>query len=191
MDGDTLGRVAYLVLLLLAVGGWVLVEYRKRLGQALRAALAWGLLFTGVMAGYGLWSDIRRDVQAMQVTGTDGAVEIPRAMDGHYYVTLQINDTPIRFMADTGATNMVLSRADAERLGIDPDGLLYDGIAQTANGTVRTARIRLPEVVLAGHRDTDFPAYVNEGEMGDSLLGMEYLARYRVEIAGDRMVLRR
>jgi aspartyl protease family protein len=43
-----------------------MVEFRQRMGQALRMALAWGLIFVGVMAGYGLWSDIRRDMMPIQ-----------------------------------------------------------------------------------------------------------------------------
>ena len=34
-------------------------------------------------------------------------------------------------------------------------------------------------------------AWVNEGEMDLSLLGMDYLDRFRIEIAGDRMILGR
>jgi aspartyl protease family protein len=32
---------------------------------------------------------------------------------------------------------------------------------------------------------------VNEGDMDGSLLGMEYLGRYAIEITGDQMILRR
>ncbi|MEZ5755351.1 MAG: TIGR02281 family clan AA aspartic protease [Paracoccaceae bacterium] len=191
MDAETTGRLFYLSLLLVAVGGWVMVEYRKRMGEALRTALAWGLIFIGVMAGYGLWNDLRTDIAPQQILTQTGQIEVPRAEDGHYYLTLDINGTPIRFMADTGATNMVLSDRDARRLGIDTGELVYIGTAQTANGTVRTARTRLPEVVLGPHVDRDFPAWVNQGEMSDSLLGMDYLSLYRVEIAGNRMILRR
>ena len=66
MDGETLARVGYLAIILVALGGWVLVEFRQRMGQALRMALAWGLIFVGVMAGYGLWSDIRRDIMPIR-----------------------------------------------------------------------------------------------------------------------------
>ena len=54
MEGDTLARVGYLAIILVALGGWVVVEFRHRMGQALRMALAWGLIFVGVMAGFGL-----------------------------------------------------------------------------------------------------------------------------------------
>lgn len=191
MDADTIAQLIYLGLLLAAVGGWVMVEYRKQMGAALRTALAWGLIFVGVMAGYGLWSDISRNMTSTQAVTEGGTIEIPRSPDGHYYVTLDINGETVLFMADTGATNMVLSTDDARRLGIDPESLLYMGEAMTANGVVRTARVTLPEVTLGPFTDTDFPAWVNEGDMDGSLLGMEYLGQFRVEIAGDRMVLSR
>ena len=47
MDGETLARVVYLAIILVAVGGWVLVEYRQRMGQALAD-------------GAGLGADLRR-----------------------------------------------------------------------------------------------------------------------------------
>ncbi len=191
MDSETIGRLLYLVLLLAAVGGWVIVEYRKRMGEALRTAAAWGLIFIGVMAGYGLWNDLRTDIAPQQMISEAGSIEVPRAEDGHYYLTLDINGTPVQFLADTGATNMVLSDRDARRVGIDPEALVYIGTAQTANGTVRTARVELPSVALGPYQDSDFAAWVNQGDMSDSLLGMEYLSLYRVEIAEDRMILRR
>lgn len=191
MDGNDLGRLAYLVLLLAAVVGWVFVEYRNRMGQALRVFAAWGLIFVGVMAGYGLWNDLRTDLIPRQSVVEGGVIEVPRAEDGHFYLTLEIGDTPVRFMADTGATNMVLGKLDADRLGIDRDALVYLGTAQTANGIVRTARVELPVVTLGPYQDRDFAAWVNDGDMDMSLLGMEYLGLYRVEIDGDRMILRR
>lgn len=191
MDGNDYGRLIYLVLLLLAVGGYVVVEFRHRMGQALRVAAAWSLIFVGVIAGYGLWNDIRPDLIPRQMVSETGEIAVPRAADGHFYVTLDVGGTPVRFLADTGASNMVLSKTDAARLGIDPAGLVYLGSAQTANGTVRTARVDLPSVALGPFRDDSLAAWVNEGEMDMSLLGMDYLSLYRVEIAGDSMVLRR
>ncbi len=191
MDGDNIARLSYLALLLAAVGGWIIVEYRSRLGQALRTAAAWGLIFIGVAAGYGLWKDIRTDMIPSQIMTDSGKMELPRAEDGHYYATLTINGTKVRFMADTGASNMVLSRKDAQRLGIDPDGLLYLGQASTANGQVRTAHVTLDSVDFGPFHDTPFAAWVNDGEMDGSLLGMDYLGKFRIEIAGNRMILSR
>lgn len=190
MNSDTYAQLIYLVLLLAAVGGWVLVEYRGRLGAALRTGLAWGLIFIGVMAGYGLWTDMRSDVRRQAVMVGE-AMEVPRAPDGHYYLTLTVSGTPVEFMVDTGATNVVLSRRDAERLGIDPASLVYLGQAQTANGIVRTARVKLNDVQLGSWQDETLAAWVNDGEMDGSLLGMDYLGKFHIELAADRLLLRR
>ena len=191
MDSSDFGRLIYLGLLLAAVGGWVLVEYRGRLGFALRTAMAWGLIFVGVMAGYGLWNDLRLGEVPQQMMAEGGEVVLPRADDGHYYLTLTIDGTPLRFLVDTGATNVVLSQDDARKLGLDPDTLAYLGEADTANGTVRTARVALQNVALGDIVDDRLPAYVNGGPMDGSLLGMAYLGRFRIQIEDDRMILRR
>ncbi|NGM46879.1 TIGR02281 family clan AA aspartic protease [Rhodobacter sp. SGA-6-6] len=192
MDGDSFARLGYLALLLAAIGGWMIVEYRGRMGQALRVAAAWGLIFLGVMAAYGLWTDIRGP-QAIpdQILTEAGRVELPRAPDGHYYATLTVNGVDLRFMADTGASTMVLTKADAKAIGLDPEALLYLGEAYTANGRVRTARVTLDTVGLGPFADSNVSAWVNEGEMDISLLGMDYLGRFRIEIAGDKMILGR
>jgi aspartyl protease family protein len=190
MDGETWGRLAYLVLLLVAVGGWVMVEYRGRIGQAARTAAAWGLIFVGVAAGYGLWTDMQDQIMPLQVV-EGGEVVLPRAEDGHYYATLEVNGTPVTFLADTGASTMVLTREDARALGIEPESLTYLGQAQTANGIVRTARVILPEVTFGPFTDTDVPAHVTDGALFGSLLGMDYLDRFDVRIENREMVLSR
>ncbi len=112
------------------------------------------------MAGYGLWQDIRSDITPSQMVTTDGTLELPRAEDGHFYATLEVDGQPLRMMVDTGATNMVLSNADADRLGINPDELMFLGEAQTANGTVRTARVTLDRVDFGPFSDQSVSAWV-------------------------------
>jgi len=190
MDAETLARVGYLAIILVSVGSWVMVEFRHRLGQALRMAMAWGLIFVGVMAGYGLWSDISRDALPRQMLTEAGEIEVPRAPDGHYYLQLAINGTPLTLMVDTGASGLVLSLEDAARLGIDPGSLRFLGEAMTANGVVRTAQITLPVIELGPFRTENFRAYVTQGAMDGSLLGMDYLDQFRMEFAGERLILR-
>lgn len=191
MNPDDTMRLIYLGLLLVAVAGWVAVEYRNRLGQALRTLLAWGLIFLGAAAGYGLWGDIRRDVLPQQMLTRQGEVVIPRAQDGHYYPRLSVNGRDIVFMADTGASNVVLSQSDARALGIDTAQLAYIGTAITANGPVQTAMVTLGPVTFGPFTDDSLTAYVNNADMAGSLLGMDYLGRFHIEIADDKMILRR
>ncbi len=190
MNGDSFGSLIYLALLLAALGGWALVEYRARMGEMLRVAAAWGLIFLAVAAGYGLWGDLRGDILPVQSVQA-GSVLIPRAQDGHYYVALEIDGAQITMMADTGASGIVLSQADAQELGIDLDTLRYLGTAMTANGEVRTARVTLASITLGPFADSNVTAFVNEGQMDGSLLGMEYLGRFNIALKDDQMQLTR
>ena len=95
MQSDDIASLLYLVLLGTAIVGWFIAENRKNLGQTARMALAWGLIFLGVAAGYGLWNDVRTEVLPRQsVESASGVISVPRGRDGHFHLRLQMNDTP-------------------------------------------------------------------------------------------------
>ncbi len=153
MTGDDYGRILYLALLLVAVGGYFVAESRQNLGQTVRHALIWVLIFVGALAGIGLWQDIRDDISPRQsVVQETGQIVLPRATDGHFYATLVMNNQPVDFVVDTGASQIVLTKEDAERIGIDLSTLRFFGRAMSANGTVRTAPARIDHVDLAWSR---------------------------------------
>lgn len=190
MDADATARLIYLVLLGAAVGGWAMVEMRGNLHGALRYLVIWGLIAVGLVAGYGLWQDLGPAETGQQAEGA-GEVTLPRGADGHFEAKLEVEGTDILFLVDTGASEIVLSPADAARLGFDPARLSYDTLAETAGGPVRLARVTLGEVALGPFRDRDVVAYVNEAEIGRSLLGMSYLRRFRIAVEGGEMHLSR
>lgn len=189
MDGDDTARLVYLGLMLAAVAGWAMVEFRSRMGQAARMALAWGLIVVALMSGYGLWEGLQRDHARQDQAEVGGRIEVRRQGDGHFYLTLLVNGTKVPFMVDTGASNIVLSPQAAREIGLDPDSLVFDGISQTANGEGRFARVRLETTELEGITHVGLPAAVNAADMPESLLGMDYLRLYRMEISGDLMIL--
>ncbi|WP_298857004.1 TIGR02281 family clan AA aspartic protease [uncultured Sulfitobacter sp.] len=193
MTGDNIASLIYLVLLGCAVAGWLFMSGRDSIGKTLQMAMIWGFIFLGVVAGYGLWNDVQRQTTGGQMLQLgSGMISVPRQSDGHYYLTLALNGKNIRFVVDTGATDMVLSLSDARRAGLDPDTLNFIGTANTANGQVRTAPVRLDTVRLGDITDTDVFASVNGGEMDSSLLGMGYLERWgRIEISGGELRLTR
>jgi aspartyl protease family protein len=189
------GSLLYLGLLLLLVGGSYAIASRGRMAQVLTQGAIWALIFLGTIAAYGLWPEIRSAMiptQQSLLTPEGQAVTVPRAVNGHYYLTLRINDVPVVFTVDTGATDLVLSRDDARAVGIRPEDLAYLGMAGTANGTVRTARVTLDEVALEQIVDRDVHAVVTDGELDGSLLGMSYLHNFsRLEIAEGELILTR
>ena len=194
MSGESLASLGYLALLLVALGGAYLASHRQSVGKSLQMALVWGMIFLGCMAVYGRWGDISRDYgrNSLPITQQDGAIALPRAPDGHYYVTVEVNGAAIDFLVDTGASDIVLSRADAARIGFDLEKLAFLGSARTANGIVPIAYSRLKTIQLGPYLDQGVSVAINGGEMEKSLLGMSYLGLFgRIEIAQDQLILRR
>ena len=193
MENVDNARLTYLIILGVAIAGSYLVSNRKNLGKTLQQAMIWGLIFLGVIAGVGLWDDIRQTTMPAMATmiGTD-QIKLRRAADGHYYVNTLVNGKTVRFMVDTGASDIVLTQSDARSIGIDPDKLNYIGTAYTANGAVSTALVRLDSLSIGPITDTGLRAVVNGGELDQSLLGMSYLQRYTsVAFSGGFLVLTR
>src|SRR5207244_3003081 len=65
---------------------------------------------------------------------------------GHVTLTAEINGTPVRFIVDTGATFVTLSRKDASAVGIKTGDLIFNLTSRTANGTVRAAPVRFGQI---------------------------------------------
>ena len=193
MDSFDIGRLIYLALLGAALLMWFVTHNRQSLGKTLQQVMAWVFIFVGVIALVGLWEDIRPSVTpAPQMSVTGNSVEVPRAYDGHYYLPVLVNGELITFLVDTGASQIVLNARDAKRAGIDPDQLNYFGRALTANGEVRTAPVRLETLTIGPITDQNVSAWVNEGELDKSLLGMEYLHRFSsIQFADGKLILSR
>ena len=193
MEKAEIASLIYLGLLGIALAGSMLSANRQKIGKMAQYALVWGFIFIGAVAAIGLWPQVRNSVLPQQsvVTGT-GEIVVPRNYDGHYYLTLDLNGVPTRFVIDTGATDIVLTPQDAARVGINVAGLNYNNRAMTANGLVQTATVRLDRVTLGDITDRAVPAVVNGSPMQESLLGMTYLNRFeRIEIEDGQMVLSR
>lgn len=108
---------------------------------------------------------------------------------GHYVATGAINGAPVRFLIDTGATNVALPLPLARRLGLR---LGPGGTSMTANGEVRTWSTRLERVDLGGLVAHGVRASVLPNMPGeDVLLGMSYLKHLELIQRGDTLTLRR
>jgi aspartyl protease family protein len=193
MSGDMIATMGYLILLGLVLAAGLWTQARSNLSRTLQHIAIWFLIFVGAIAAVGLWQDMQRHLgnQSASADGS-GQITVPRSRDGHYYLTLDVNGAPMEFVVDTGATDIVLNRAAAQRVGIDTDQLAYVGRASTANGIVETAFIRLDSITLGEITDTNVAAVVTAGEMREPLLGMGYLQRWgRIEISGDLLTLTR
>ncbi|WP_424929356.1 retropepsin-like aspartic protease family protein [Amaricoccus tamworthensis] len=189
---ENLPRLIYLCLLLVFVV-WAFSGMRQKLSKSVRDLALWALIIGMLVIAYGFRDTLKRELMPGSATWSDmDSITLSRGPGRHFRATVDVNGVGIPFIVDTGATGIVLSLEDAERIGIDPDTLVFSGRASTANGVVETAPVRLETIEFGPFSDTNVRAHVNGGRLDDSLLGMSYLNRFsKLEIAGDRMILHR
>ncbi len=191
-DPDARMRILYRVGWIVLIGSSVLTFARANPKSALRNAAIWAAIFLALVGVYAFKNDAafigQRILGALSPTqGTthdDGTVSFPAGPDGHYRIQAKVNGNRVTFMLDTGATDIVLAPADARRIGIDPASLEFNQLAETANGMVRGAAVRLHSLAVGPIDIGEVPATVNGADMSESLLGMEFLNRlhgWRVE----------
>ena len=191
MSSDIIAQVLYLTIfgVLIAAGLWT--RSRNNLNQTAQHVAIWVLIFIAAIAAFGLWGDLERHLGVQSDNGNK-RIEIPISLNDHYNLRLRINDVSVDFVVDTGATDIVLSQADASRIGLDLGQLAFTGRASTANGIVETARVTLDKIEIANVIDRNVSAIVNKGESFGSLLGMGYLQRWgRIEIENGVLSLTR
>lgn len=107
----------------------------------------------------------------------DGAAQIVKGADGHFWAEAKVDGRAVRFLIDTGATAVALSQTDAKRLGINTKDLDYSYKVMTASGQTRAASVKLASISVAGAQVRDVEALVIEHGLETSLLGMTYLGR--------------
>lgn len=147
----------------------------RRLGKGM-IALAWVLVLGLLTVYFGGWLDQQHNPN-QYVAGQviDGVHEVALRQNryGHYVATGAINQQPVQFMLDTGATSVSVPENLALRLG------LQRGVAQsvqTANGVITTYSTRLNRVDLGNIVLHDVYAHINPRMDGDEvLLGMSFL----------------
>lgn len=110
--------------------------------------------------------------------------------DGHFWVDARINNTPGRFLIDSGATLTTLSDDMASKAGLSVDGFAPGIATQTANGVVIAKRSSVSALTIGPIHTGDLPVVVSDRMNGVNVLGMNFLSRlksWRVE--KDEMVL--
>jgi aspartyl protease family protein len=191
-DGPSLIWGVICILLLVSS----LAARRLSLGDVAKAALAWIAIFAALFAIFsfrfefiGIWERVKSDI-----TGTAGqsisgdAIELRRQDDGHYWLLVDINNKPVRFMVDSGATMTAINATTAREVGVEANG--YPIILSTANGRVAAKRANVKLLVVGPHKIENHPVVVSESFGDVNLLGMNFLNNmesWRVE--GNMMIL--
>lgn len=119
--------------------------------------------------------------------GNGAEVVLQRDLYGHYRAEALINGVTIPVMVDTGATDVAISQALADRLGLRSMNAVR---TSTANGDTVSYMTRLASVQLGGIVAHDVAATITPRLGDEMLLGMSFLNRMDVRLYRGTMTIR-
>jgi aspartyl protease family protein len=172
---------------------------RFNFSGTVRVVAGWLGIFLVAVTAYALRDDVARVALKVRTALIPGyaVAQSPRSLvigrgEGETFnVVGQVNGAPVRFVVDTGSTEIVLSQADAQRAGLRPAEMTYSRPSQTANGVGYGAMTTVDSLAVGPIRMTDVPVSINKAPMSVSLLGMPFLKRLdSFEVRGDQLFLR-
>jgi clan AA aspartic protease (TIGR02281 family) len=115
---------------------------------------------------------------------------VKRASNGMFYTHVTVNGHRTKFLIDTGASMIVLSRADAKAMRVDLADADHGRPLRAVGGQSRATVVRLASIELAGRRLENVEAAIVDEGVGAPLLGQNALVRLEgLTIRGDRMYL--
>ena len=129
--------------------------------------------------------------QSASATGGDAqALVLRRDGSGQFHVTALVEGQDVRFLVDTGADVVALTIDEAEQLGLPVDPGSFQPMMQTASGVGYGAPVTIDNLEVGGQEFRSVPAVVVEG-LTVNLLGQSVLRQLgKVELSGDRMIIR-
>lgn len=178
MAVNNTGGLLYDGLLLAFVGAGLWVHVRSEPGLALRHMATWVIIFGVFALGYSIWSGTGRlggELDTARGISDGESISFRPDSRGHYFVRAEVNNVSVLFMVDTGATDVALTREDAENIGLPVDRLTYNMEYSTANGVAYGARVKLGTIELGPVRQNNITGSVLPKGLEHSLLGMSFL----------------
>ncbi|WP_299264505.1 retropepsin-like aspartic protease [uncultured Psychrosphaera sp.] len=162
----------------------------KQIGKTF-SFIFWGLLLAGLFYFFqdklAKQENPNSNPNSYQV-GDVQVLELQRNRYGHYVTSGMINQIDVEFMLDTGATNVAVPQAVANKVGLLKGRAVQ---VNTANGIATAYTTVIDQLNLGEIQLFDVKATIVPGMQGNQiLLGMNVLKQVEFRQLGDQLTLK-
>ncbi len=176
-----LGSLYLLMALMLVAGS--LIGRRGRVGGMLKMAVAWLAIFGAGFVVFTFRDDLGYIAQRLKSEATGEPVtvgqqvRIPMSIDGHFWVEALVNDVPVRFLIDSGATMTTVGVSTAAQTGLRVDPR-REQLVRTGNGLIKVGLGKADTIDVEGINRQRVTVYVANND-DINVLGMNWLSSLR------------
>ncbi len=154
--------------------------------------IAWVIFFVLMTYLFNQWSSHQQNpnqkVQSQIMAGGQRVVVLEQNREGHYVATGSINEVPVTFFVDTGASTISVPQHLAKKLG------LVAGVpisVSTANGVITVYLTRISHLKIGDIELADIRASINPSDSTDVVLfGMTALRKLDFSQEKNQLILK-
>jgi aspartyl protease family protein len=188
----------FVILIFFLVRGYI-TNRRETKSIPITNILLWLMIFVMLIIGYAFRFELesfKKRILAVIIpsyswTNEQGELVIARNQDGHFYLDATTTDNhKIKFLIDTGATDIAITKNDAIKLGFNLSNLKYTKQYNTANGTSFAAPVRIKQLTIGKKTFYNLEAHISSGGLDISLLGMSLIGEFKnFKITNDLLIM--
>ncbi|MCW8885722.1 MAG: retroviral-like aspartic protease family protein [Motiliproteus sp.] len=160
----------------------------KRIGQGMWMVF-WVLVLAGLITLFSAREDrLYHPNQQLQSSETSEQRQILLDANryGHYLAPGKINQQPVRFLLDTGATSVVVPEELAQSLGLKKGRKNW---VNTANGSIEVYQTTIRQLQLGPIQLSNVRASINPHMDGEILLGMSALTNLELNQKNGQLLI--
>jgi len=199
IDISLILRILFFIALIWFIARGYMARSKDRASSSTTNILLWLMIFVLLIIGYAFrfeLDSLKDRVLAVLIpsyswTNEQGQLVIARNKDGHFYLNATTpNNSKIRFLIDTGASDIALTKQAAIKLGFNLSNLKYTKQYNTANGISYAAPVRIKQLTVGSKIFYNLEAHITSGGLDISLLGMSLIGDFKdFKITNDLLIL--
>jgi aspartyl protease family protein len=177
---------------------YIIFSPQKHILKTLKSLLIWLILFATILILYSYKQNLKNIYYQVMtniapgkfIIAQDNTFTIKANINGQYHIQALVNNYPVDFLIDTGASMVSIPVNLAKKIGFNTDNLKYNQIFSTANGNILCATTYNNIIRIVDFSVNKVSISICPNELSTPLLGMNFLQYLKkISVENEEMIL--